>query len=88
MTPDASSALHAQRTSFAAACAVRRGAVGRTMADEVREAIRRNLQASKVGLEIFSSGALAYARNWWKSSNALPIKNAAGLSKKRKAEAA
>ena len=45
-------------------------------------------KASKVGLEIFSSGALAYARNWWKSSNALPIKNAAGLSKKRKAEAA
>ena len=36
MTLDASSALHAQRTSFAAACAVRRGAVGRTMADDAR----------------------------------------------------
>ena len=42
-------------------------------------------KASKLGLKIFSSGTLAYARNWWKSTNALPIKNAAGLSKKRKA---
>ena len=42
-------------------------------------------KASKLGLEIFLTGALSYARNWWKSTNALPIKNAAGLSKKRKA---
>ena len=46
----------------------------------------KTYKASKLELEIFSSGA-TLARTGWKISDALLMKNAIGLSKKRKAEA-
>ena len=47
----------------------------------------KTYKASALGLESFSSGAIGYARNWWKRGGALKIKEAAGLSRKRKAGA-
>ena len=41
----------------------------------------KTYKASALGLESFSSGAIGYARNWWKSGDARQIKEAAGLSR-------